>query len=181
MEISRITYVRLIIKWNIMWWKIYSSQISFLNFSLLERLDISRNLIPVDEFTVFDTVMAPLIYLRFLSFDINKKISFGRRCEKVSNLKSLKLSGVCNTSRTFIITGDFFIYLPFLNIWFNWLLKSGQTFIIISINLFIAPWQVFTEELLQNWRIWNMLTYLITDISDFADYVIYPMTYISPA
>ncbi|XP_052081447.1 toll-like receptor 4 [Mytilus californianus] len=86
----------------------------FSNFSLLELLDVSRNVIPVDGFTNFEKVMAPLISLRFLSVDIFEKITFGRRFEKLSNLKSLKLAGVCNTSRTFIIKEDFFFNLPFL-------------------------------------------------------------------
>ncbi|XP_052081445.1 toll-like receptor 4 [Mytilus californianus] len=86
----------------------------FSNFSLLELLDISGNVIPENGFPEFDTVMAPLISLRFLSVDIFDNITFGKSFEKILNLKSLKLAGVCNTSRTFIITEDFFFYLPFL-------------------------------------------------------------------
>ncbi|CAC5382204.1 unnamed protein product [Mytilus coruscus] len=86
----------------------------FSNFSLLESLDISGNVIPENGFPEFDRVMAPLISLRFLSVDIFDNITFGKSFEKILNLKSLKLTGVCNTSRTFIITEDFFLCLPFL-------------------------------------------------------------------
>ncbi|CAC5382201.1 unnamed protein product [Mytilus coruscus] len=86
----------------------------FSNFSLLELLDLSRNVIPVDGFPDFDKVMAPLFSLRFLSVNIFEEITFGRSFAKLSNLKSLKLAGVCNTSRTSIIKEDFFFNLPFL-------------------------------------------------------------------
>ncbi|VDI43161.1 Hypothetical predicted protein [Mytilus galloprovincialis] len=86
----------------------------FSNFTLLELLDISGNVIPEKGFPEFDNVMAPLISLRFLSVDIFESITFGRSFERLSNLKSLRLTGVCNTSRTFIIMEDFFLYLSFL-------------------------------------------------------------------
>ncbi|CAC5382203.1 unnamed protein product [Mytilus coruscus] len=86
----------------------------FSNFSFLELLDLSRNVIPENGFKEFDQLMAPLISLRFLSVDIFYNITFGKRFEKLLNLKSLKLAGVCNTSRTFFITENFFLYLPFL-------------------------------------------------------------------
>ncbi|VDI44538.1 Hypothetical predicted protein [Mytilus galloprovincialis] len=86
----------------------------FSNFSLLELLDISGNVIPEKGFPELHNVMAPLISLRFLSLDIFESITFGRSFERLSNLKSLRLTGVCNTSRTFIIMEDFFLYLPFL-------------------------------------------------------------------
>ncbi|XP_071145399.1 toll-like receptor 4 [Mytilus edulis] len=86
----------------------------FSNFSLLELLDISGNVIPEKGFPELHNVMAPLISLRFLSLDIFESITFGRSFERLLNLKSLRLTGVCNTSRTFIIMEDFFLYLPFL-------------------------------------------------------------------